>query len=245
MTLGRHRKGNGKRRQALGITEVQRSCVACRVKRTATELLRFVRGPEGLLGLDLAKSMPGRGAWLCPKPGCLKHGLQKGAFARALGGAIVSTHESLIEEVQTILVDACKSRLGLAFRAGQLVAGREKVFTGVNENEVKLVICSHDLSERTLRDVSGALLKYPQVPVFVGVDQLATGAAIGRGVTGVLGVSGRDFTGPLTTILSTLNEWMGWSHLSEIKSDLLGTSAPVMGASEPSQIGDVSPQRSV
>lgn len=243
--MGRHRKGNGKRRKALGIDEAQRSCVACRQRRPAQDLIRFVRGPEGTLGVDLAKSMPGRGAWLCAKPGCLSHGLKKGAFARALEGAIANQVDDFLPYVERVLFEAAASRLGLAYRAGHLLAGREKVFTGLKNGEVSLVICSYDLSERSRKEVAVALADFPEVPLLIGLGQEATGAAMGRSNTGVLGLTEPTFGRTLESSFGFLNEWLGRSHLSDFNGDLLGMDAPVMGESLPSQMGSEAPQRSV
>lgn len=36
------------------------------------ELIRVVRSPEGEISLDFHGKKPGRGAYLCPNPDCLK-----------------------------------------------------------------------------------------------------------------------------------------------------------------------------
>ena len=151
--MGRHRKGNGKRKKALGLTEVWRSCVACKKRYVATDLLRFVRSNDGQLGLDLGRKLPGRGAWLCASRACLKQAFDRNAFSRAFEGALVSQREETETLITATLKDAVKSQLGLAYRAGQLLAGRETVFSGLKSGEVSYLICAQDLSERSVREV--------------------------------------------------------------------------------------------
>jgi uncharacterized protein len=72
-----------------------RTCIGCRAKAMATELLRVVvaRAPSGsaahdgaavLVVPDLDRSAPGRGAWLHPDPACAQLAQRRRAYARAL-----------------------------------------------------------------------------------------------------------------------------------------------------------------
>ena len=65
-----------------------RTCVGCRKRELATELLRVVAVPTGngeyAVIVDTATSLPGRGAWLHPDPQCLDAAIRRRAFVRAL-----------------------------------------------------------------------------------------------------------------------------------------------------------------
>jgi predicted RNA-binding protein YlxR (DUF448 family) len=61
----------------------QRSCIGCRQTAPKRELLRLVRGSDGV-ALDLGGSAPGRGAYVHRDAGCARRALTKGAVARAL-----------------------------------------------------------------------------------------------------------------------------------------------------------------
>ena len=49
-----------------------RQCMGCRERKPKRELIRVVRSPEGAVSLDFQGKAPGRGAYLCPDPNCLK-----------------------------------------------------------------------------------------------------------------------------------------------------------------------------
>ena len=49
-----------------------RQCLGCREMKPKRELIRIVRSPEGDISLDFQGKKPGRGAYLCPNPACLK-----------------------------------------------------------------------------------------------------------------------------------------------------------------------------
>ena len=65
-----------------------RTCVGCRDRQLAAELLRVaaVATDEGefTLAVDTAGTLPGRGAWLHPNTQCLRSAVRRRAFGRAL-----------------------------------------------------------------------------------------------------------------------------------------------------------------
>ena len=52
------------------------------------ELIRVVRSPGGELSLDFRGKKPGRGAYVCPDPACLKKARKSRALERAFETAI-------------------------------------------------------------------------------------------------------------------------------------------------------------
>jgi predicted RNA-binding protein YlxR (DUF448 family) len=60
-----------------------RQCVGCREMKPKRELIRVVRSPEGELSLDFRGKKPGRGAYVCPDPQCLKRARKSNALGRA------------------------------------------------------------------------------------------------------------------------------------------------------------------
>ena len=60
-----------------------RQCVGCREMKMKKELIRVVRSPEGALSLDFKGKAPGRGAYLCPEPDCLRKAIRSHALERA------------------------------------------------------------------------------------------------------------------------------------------------------------------
>ena len=60
-----------------------RQCVGCREHKPKAELIRVVRSPEGEVSLDFKGKKPGRGAYVCPDPNCLKKARKSRALERA------------------------------------------------------------------------------------------------------------------------------------------------------------------
>ena len=61
-----------------------RMCVGCREMMPKKDLLRVVRSPEGQVAFDPVGKAPGRGAYVCDNPECLKKAVKTRALERQL-----------------------------------------------------------------------------------------------------------------------------------------------------------------
>ena len=78
-----------------------RQCVGCREMRPKKELVRVVKSPEGTISLDFRGKAPGRGAYLCPNPECLKKAIRAKALERAFDMQIPQEiFEQLLETME-------------------------------------------------------------------------------------------------------------------------------------------------
>ena len=79
----------------------QRQCMGCRERKAKRELIRVVRSPEGVVSLDFSGKAPGRGAYVCPDPECLKKAMKTNALGRALEMEIPqSVYDALLKEME-------------------------------------------------------------------------------------------------------------------------------------------------
>ena len=65
-----------------------RQCVGCREMKPKRELVRVVRSPEGEVHLDFSGKAPGRGAYVCPDPACLRRAQKAGSLSRAFDAPV-------------------------------------------------------------------------------------------------------------------------------------------------------------
>jgi predicted RNA-binding protein YlxR (DUF448 family) len=85
--------------------EAVRTCIGCREREARKTLIRLVLVGNNL-ELDPKKSLPGRGAWLHAKRGCLKLALDRKAFSRALKREFKANESALtleIDKAETML----------------------------------------------------------------------------------------------------------------------------------------------
>ena len=65
-----------------------RMCVGCREMKPKAQLLRVVKPAEGEARIDRTGKASGRGAYICPRPECLKKAQKSRALERALDAKI-------------------------------------------------------------------------------------------------------------------------------------------------------------
>ena len=78
-----------------------RQCLGCREMKPKRELIRAVRSPEGAISLDFRGKAPGRGAYICPNPACLKKAIKARALEKAFSASIPpEIYERLEQEME-------------------------------------------------------------------------------------------------------------------------------------------------
>ena len=79
----------------------QRQCMGCRERKSKREMIRVVRSTDGTVHLDFGGKAPGRGAYLCPNPECLKKAMKANSLGRALEMEIPqSVYDALMREME-------------------------------------------------------------------------------------------------------------------------------------------------
>ena len=79
----------------------QRQCMGCRERKSKREMIWVVRGTDGTVHLDFGGKAPGRGAYLCPNPECLKKAMKANSLGRALEMEIPqSVYDALMREME-------------------------------------------------------------------------------------------------------------------------------------------------
>ena len=94
-----------------------RTCVGCRKRELAVELLRVVAVPTGngeyAVIVDTGTSLQGRGAWLHPVPQCAQQAIRRRAFTRALRIAGSPDTSAVVEHVSGLSeLDTTVNRTG-------------------------------------------------------------------------------------------------------------------------------------
>ena len=78
-----------------------RQSLGCREMKPKRELIRVVRSPQGEISLDFHGKKPGRGAYLCPDPACLKRARESKALERAFSLPIPDpVYDQLTEQME-------------------------------------------------------------------------------------------------------------------------------------------------
>lgn len=132
-------------------------------------------GPDNQIVPDVLGKLPGRGIWVAADRIALEKAVSKKLFARAARQA-VEVPVALLAEVERQLLQRVTDGIAMARKAGQAVAGYEKVKTWIDREDVAVLIQASDGSAR-----GKGKLSTPQNGRFIGwltSDEL--GLAFGR-----------------------------------------------------------------
>ena len=129
------------------------------VKRTAkpeAELIRFVRGPDGTIVPDLQARLPGRGVWVTAERKVLDEAVRRRLFARGLKVEVI-VPDDLSDQTARLFSAGLLGRLGLARKAGQLVAGFAKVSAAIESGRAALVLVASDAADDGRRKMQAVI----------------------------------------------------------------------------------------
>jgi len=126
--------------------EPERRCIATLGRQSPSGMVRFVLAPDGRVVPDVAARLPGRGAWVTASAEALGMAASRGAFSRAFKRQAVIPPD-LRAQTEALLVRRCLDSLGMARRAGALVAGYEQVREAVRNERPGCLITASDASE--------------------------------------------------------------------------------------------------
>ena len=167
----------------------ERRCIATGEVKPVTELFRFVVGPDGAIVADLLGKLPGRGIWVSAERAALDKAVGKNLFARAARQP-VEVPADLVDRIEAGLADRVVHLVSLARKAGQAVAGYEKVKDWLAKEEARILIQASDGSERgksKLRTPYGGrfigCLTGPELGLAFGRENVIHSALAGSGLT--------------------------------------------------------------
>ena len=175
---------------AKGCKQPQRTCLGCRQVKDQSELIRFVRSPEGEILVDLKGRLPGRGAYLCNRRDCMMAAVNRQQFNRAFRcecqPADLST---LTDRVARELLKHLASLLGMARKSANLVTGSNAVLDALTRKKtLSAIILAKDISPQIGDKIrrKAARQKILTAELF---DKMELGRILGRAERSVVGVS--------------------------------------------------------
>lgn len=135
----------------------ERRCIATGAILPEDKLVRFVVSPDSDVVPDLDAKLPGRGLWLSVSRPAFAKALAKGDFAKA-AKAKVKVAPDLADHVEKLLAARMQSDLGMAKRAGLVVAGFDKVLEALDKKTPpRLLFNARDGAEDGCRKIASAV----------------------------------------------------------------------------------------
>lgn len=145
----------------------ERKCLVTGDVLHASEMIRFVAAPDGSIIPDVAAKLPGRGCWLTADREVIEEALKRKVFLRVgkdllknIKGDVendegtynpkdktVKVGETLADQVEELLHKRVLDYVGLANRAGNIIAGFEKVRAALKSGKTNVLISASDAAE--------------------------------------------------------------------------------------------------
>jgi predicted RNA-binding protein YlxR (DUF448 family) len=162
----------------------ERLCVATRTVRPVSDMIRFVAGPDGAVVPDLKRRLPGRGVWVTADRATLADAIKRRAFARGLRQDVMIGPE-LLELVENLLERAALDALGIAHKAGSVVAGFAKVEAALGSAAVVGLLHAREAGADGVRKITAAARRRSadgadRIPVVEAFTSVQLDLALGR-----------------------------------------------------------------
>jgi predicted RNA-binding protein YlxR (DUF448 family) len=171
-----------------------RTCVGCQTEATASELVRVVLGPDGVLVPDPRGGTFGRGAWLHPRPECLVRAVPRGV-ARALRAEVKTNAEEFSGLVRQAGMRRLLGLVSAAWRAKKAAIGATAVEEVLGTGRDCLVVVATDAAAAASGyGVTRAVALGRALAASTKAD---LGGALGRSEVGVLAILDDGFEAPL------------------------------------------------
>ena len=176
-----------------------RKCLVTGEVLPASELLRFVLSPDGIIIPDVAAKLPGRGCWLKADRNTIELAIKNKTFLKAgpqllkninkdvenLEGETeknkkisVVVREDLAEQIESLLHKRVMDYVGLTNRAGHLIAGFEKVRAALKSEKSNVTIIANDAADNGRKKVCQGLENLKVIDIFTREElSQATGLA--------------------------------------------------------------------
>ena len=160
-----------------------RMCAVTRTVQPEAALLRFVAAPDGTVVADLKARLPGRGVWVGAERKLVAEAVKRNIFPRALEQPAKAPPD-LADQVAARLREAALGRLGLARKAGAVLAGFAKVEAAIARDRLAALLTASDAAEDGERKMDQALRRrfgeVGPVPLLRFFTSEELGLALGR-----------------------------------------------------------------
>ena len=182
-------------------------CALTRAVLPEQDLIRFVPDPDEVIVPDIKAALPGRGVWVRLDRDCVAQAARRGAFARSLKRQ-VKVPPDLPDQVEWLLRRAALGRLGLARKAGEVVAGFAKVEAAIAGGRLAALLTACEAAENGIEKLAAAVRRRcgerPGFPWWLTFTEAELGLAIGRAnvihAAVLQGPAGQNFVDAVTRL---------------------------------------------
>jgi uncharacterized protein len=195
----------------------ERMCIVTRERGEPEDLVRFVCGPDGSIVPDIRCELPGRGVWVTARRALVGEAVKRKLFRRGLGEDC-RAEDGLPDQVADLLRRTALNYLSLANKAGQVVAGFEKVAAAIGKGRVSVLLEAADGAEDGRRKLVGKLASTlassgQQAEIVRSFDSAALDLALGRPHVIHAALTGNGLAGKFVAAARKYEAYMGENEI--------------------------------
>ena len=170
-------------------SQPQRTCLGCRQAKDQTQLIRFVRSPDGEILTDLRGRLPGRGTYLCNSRSCIESAVSRKQFDRTFRQVCQPvTADLLADGIARELLAHMASLLGMARKSAKFVSGGNAVQDALTRRKpLAVIILARDISV-PIGDKVRRKAELQNVVTTKLFDKIELGRILGRAERSVVGL---------------------------------------------------------
>jgi uncharacterized protein len=162
----------------------ERLCVATRRVTPVAGMIRCVVGPDGEVVADLRRKLPGRGVWVTATRAAVETAVKRKAFGRGFRRD-VRVPVDFAGRIEALIERAALDALGLANKAGLVVAGTTRVEAALGADRVVGLVHAADAAADGVRKIAAATRHHlgedaDALPVVTAFTSLQLDLALGR-----------------------------------------------------------------
>jgi uncharacterized protein len=199
----------------------ERRCILTGAHDERGALIRLAISPDGAVVPDIMARAPGRGAWIgvdrAELETALAKGKLKGALARGFKGAALTLADDLPQQIDDGFRRALTGQLGMAAKAGVLLAGADKIDATARAGQVRLLLHAADAAAdgRRKRDQSWRVGEDAegsgQAGLVLPLSRDVLGQALGRENAVHLAIIDAGWAHRIGNLLTRWHRYAGWS----------------------------------
>jgi len=157
-----------------------RQCCVTRERLPQTQMIRFVRSPQGQAVPDLAAKLPGRGAWIRAHRPVLETAMRTGALSRAFK-AKTDMPEGFAGLIEQQLSARCIGLIGMARKSGQAICGYDQVRSSLKKTSPGWLLTAQDSAQAGRQKIHAlAQALYNDIEAAGMLSSVELGMAFGR-----------------------------------------------------------------
>ena len=193
----------------------QRRCIVSGESLPTERLVRFVVGPAKDVVPDIRGKLGGRGMWVGALRATIELAIRQNLFNRA-ARANVNIPQNLAQNVECQLLERVRGHLSLARKAGQAVAGYEKVFAKLSNGDFALLLTAWDAADNAQKKLPSLSVGLVQLDCLSGSEM---GRVFGRERTVHVAVANGGLASQIEIDGRRLAEFRGKPSLNEVTHD--------------------------